>query len=461
MKGREFVMSYSIVRVEKIKGKNNTKGVQKHVQRENERYENRDIEHDKTYLNYDLVNENRIDFNEKIDAIIEQNYNGKRKIRTDAIRHIDGIITSDSEFFENKSSDDIRAFFSDAKDFLDKEYGESNLVYATVHMDEKTPHMHFGAVPLTEDGRLSAREVIGNKKDLTKFQDRFNEHVNNKGHDLERGISKHKTDAQHKHAEKYKNDTKRLKAEKVETKQALSKVKQNGRTELEKLNNAKLELANLQEQVEKLRKDKEEEAFYKTKYKQMTKILEERPSDRFEYEYKKPSIFSKEEEKTGKIIIHPDEFDKIKEQARLGRIMNDRYEFLESGEINRANKKLGVENKELRDENKDLKKTNEKFEKICTGACKAIKHHFGDKVYHTGLKFLDDKVGEKGKLLFRKITTVDEKDVAFYERLDEDKRQKEKQETEKHYNPYTVERNMNLTPRDVTRDKDKGFDLDR
>lgn len=49
------------------------------------------------------------------------------------------------------------------------------MLYATVHLDEKTPHMHFGIVPITQDGRLSAKEVIGNKKALTEFQDRFNE----------------------------------------------------------------------------------------------------------------------------------------------------------------------------------------------------------------------------------------------------------------------------------------------
>lgn len=454
MEGREFIMSYSIVRVEKIKGKNNTKGVQKHVQRENKRYENRDIEHDKTYLNYDLVNKDEVDFNKKIDEIIEQNYNGKRKIRTDAIKHVDGIITSDSEFFENKSSDEIRAFFRDAKEFLDDEYGKNNLIYATVHMDEKTPHMHFGAVPLTEDGRLSAREVVGNKKGLTKFQDRFNEYVNSKGHDLERGVSKHKTDAQHQHTEKYKNDTKRLKAKKDETKQALSDIKKDGRTELEKLKDTKYEVANLQEELERLRKEKEKEEVYKTKYKEMTKVLEERPSDIYKYEYKKPNIFSKEEEKTGRIIIDPDEFDKIKEQARLGRVMNSRYEFLASGEVNKENNRLNSENISLRSENEELKQTNKQFEKICIGACKAIKNNFGDKVYHTGLKFLDDKVGKKGKSLFRKITTIDDKDKAMFEEKDKQKRATHKP-TEYVYE--IKHRHMQKG----NKNKDKGFDLDK
>ncbi len=49
---------------------------------------------------------------------------------------------------------------------LEQEYEKGNLLYATVHLDEKTPHMHYGVVPITTDGRLSAKEVVGNKKPL-------------------------------------------------------------------------------------------------------------------------------------------------------------------------------------------------------------------------------------------------------------------------------------------------------
>lgn len=58
----------------------------------------------------------------------------------------------------------IQSSFEYAKEFLEQEYGKDNLLYATVHMDEKTPHMHYGVVPITDDGRLSAKEVVGNKK---------------------------------------------------------------------------------------------------------------------------------------------------------------------------------------------------------------------------------------------------------------------------------------------------------
>ncbi len=53
-------------------------------------------------------------------------------------------------------------------------------------MDEITPHMHYGVVPITKDGRLSAKEVVGNKKALTEFQDRFNTYINKQGYDLKR-----------------------------------------------------------------------------------------------------------------------------------------------------------------------------------------------------------------------------------------------------------------------------------
>ncbi len=90
-------MSYSIIRVVKVKSKTNTRG----IQRENKNYENIDIDLSKSYLKYDLVNDTKFDFNKKIDEKIEKNYKGKRKIRTDAIKHIDGLITSDNVFLIN------------------------------------------------------------------------------------------------------------------------------------------------------------------------------------------------------------------------------------------------------------------------------------------------------------------------------------------------------------------------
>ena len=64
-------------------------------------------------------------------------------------------------------------------------------------MDEKTPHMHLCFVPLTEDKRLCAKEIVGNKKKLTQWQDRFWEHMVKKYPDLERGESASETGRDH------------------------------------------------------------------------------------------------------------------------------------------------------------------------------------------------------------------------------------------------------------------------
>ena len=60
----------------------------------------------------------------------------QKKIRTDAIKHIDGLITSDNDFFDNQTPEDTKQFLNMLR-VLEQEYGKDNLLYATVHMDEK------------------------------------------------------------------------------------------------------------------------------------------------------------------------------------------------------------------------------------------------------------------------------------------------------------------------------------
>ena len=64
-------------------------------------------------------------------------------------------------------------------------------------MDEKTPHMHLCFVPLTEDGRLSAKDIVGNRKKLTWWQDEFWKHMVKKYPELERGESASETGREH------------------------------------------------------------------------------------------------------------------------------------------------------------------------------------------------------------------------------------------------------------------------
>ena len=328
-------MSYSIIRVSKVKTGTNTTGIQKHVQRENNNYENEDIDHSKTYLNYDLVNANKQNFNNLIDEKIEQNYTGKRKIRTDAIKHIDGLITSDNDFFDNQTPEDTKQFFEYAKEFLEQEYGKDNLLYATVHMDEKTPHMHYGVVPITDDGRLSAKEVVGNKKALTAFQDRFNEYVNQRGYDLDRGQSRQVTNAKHDQVSRYKQKTEYHKQEYERESQKLSHIQQKSSELIEQ-------------------------------YQKSLETLKKPLNVQYEHETEKVGgLFNKEIQETGNVVISQEEFNNFQKQIQAAQTITEDYERIKSGEelkslqeTRKSFLKLYPMYEELEKENKALQEDN-------------------------------------------------------------------------------------------------------
>lgn len=119
------------------------------------------------------------------------------KTRKDSVRFVDTLITASPEFFKGKKRDEVKVFFQTAVDFLSRKIGNDNIFAATVHMDEKTPHMHLCFTPITKDGRLTAKEIIGNRVQLTKWQDDFFAHMVKKFPDLERGESASVTGRRH------------------------------------------------------------------------------------------------------------------------------------------------------------------------------------------------------------------------------------------------------------------------
>ena len=107
------------------------------------------------------------------------------------------MFTATPEFFNGKKLPEIRRYFEAALRFFEQFQSRETIISAVVHMDEKTPHMHLSFVPLTTDGRLSAKEIVGNKKKLTWWQDKFWEHMVQKYPDLERGESASQTGRDH------------------------------------------------------------------------------------------------------------------------------------------------------------------------------------------------------------------------------------------------------------------------
>lgn len=111
------------------------------------------------------------------------------KTRKDSTMFVDTLITASPEFFEGKSRKEIQAYFSEAVAFMERKIGKGNIFSAVVHMDEKTPHLHLCFTPITEDGRLSAKEILGNRASLSKWQDEFHAHMKKAFPVLKRGES--------------------------------------------------------------------------------------------------------------------------------------------------------------------------------------------------------------------------------------------------------------------------------
>jgi len=151
-------MAILVARMVKMKA-GNLHGMQRHNQRETEAHSNKEIDNEKSYLNYDLINQKSINYKDKIHEIIHKQRVSEKAIRKDAVLCDEWIITSQKNFFDGMYPEDIEDFFKVTCDYFKERCGSQNMVYATVHMDETTPHMHLGIVPMV-DGRLSSKEVF-------------------------------------------------------------------------------------------------------------------------------------------------------------------------------------------------------------------------------------------------------------------------------------------------------------
>ena len=184
---------HAILRFEKHKG-NPARPLEAHHERQKDQYaSNPDIDTSRSKYNFHIVKpEGR--YYHFIQSRIEQ---AGCRTRKDSTRFVDTLITASPEFFKGKSPKEIQAFFQRASDFLIGRVGRENIVSAVVHMDEKTPHLHLTFVPLTKDNRLCAKDIIGNRANLTKWQDDFHAYMVEKYPDLERGESASKTGRKH------------------------------------------------------------------------------------------------------------------------------------------------------------------------------------------------------------------------------------------------------------------------
>ena len=128
------------------------------------------------------------------------------RVRKDSVKFVDTLITTSPEFAKAHESE-MPEYFERALGFLKERVGEENIFSAVVHMDERTPHMHLCFVPLTKDKRLSAKEILGNKKNMIRWQDDFYACMAERWPELERGTPAVETRRKHLPPQWYKKVT--------------------------------------------------------------------------------------------------------------------------------------------------------------------------------------------------------------------------------------------------------------
>lgn len=156
------------------KHKNGTRGQQRHNERkEGQKHSNRRIDPTRTKDNVWLTPDDGRTFNERIESILEENYTGKRKVRSTAVKMCEITVQIGGDLAENGTEEEQVEALKQAFEELRETYGEKNIVSAVIHVDETTPHLHFDFVPITKKGGLSAREVVGDRAQMRKTQARF------------------------------------------------------------------------------------------------------------------------------------------------------------------------------------------------------------------------------------------------------------------------------------------------
>ena len=210
---------YAIMRFAKYKGPE-ISNIEAHNERRKEKYaSNPDIDLSRSKQNFHLIEppqRYRAEAERQISA-------AGCRTRKDSVRLVEILFTATPEFFKDKKLPEIRQYFEEALRFFEQYQSSETIISAVVHMDEKTPHMHLSFVPLTEDGRLCAKEILGNRKKMTWWQDQFWEHMVRKYPDLERGESASKTGRDHIPPRVFKEMT-RLSKQKAKIEEVLAGV---------------------------------------------------------------------------------------------------------------------------------------------------------------------------------------------------------------------------------------------
>ena len=229
-------MSYAIFRVEPINKLSDLAQIGSHNKREKKAYKsNPDIDITKTKYNIDLVplsekyikgfynltKEYKLEHDKRMETMRDDRKKTFRQMVDDSNNVVadELLFTSDFDFFKGMSKKQIKKWADTCMEFVynDLGYTKEQILHATLHMDEKTPHIHCVVVPLirkfdkrtnTEKYTISKKRYIKDKAHLSELQDKYYQRLIENGFELERGIKN--SDNEHISIKEFKKITNKL-----------------------------------------------------------------------------------------------------------------------------------------------------------------------------------------------------------------------------------------------------------
>ena len=229
-------MSYAIFRSESINTIKDLGQIGAHNKRDKKAYKsNPDIDISRTKNNmdivplsekysqgfYNLVKDYKKEYEEKQLTTREDRRKPFDKMLDDSNSVVadELLFTSDNDFFKGMSKKEIKKWADTCMEFVyeDLGYTKEQVLHATVHMDEKTPHLHCVVVPLikkfdkrtnTEKYTISKKHYMKSGAYISELQDKYWKRMNDNGFKLERGIKN--SDNEHISIKEFKKITRKL-----------------------------------------------------------------------------------------------------------------------------------------------------------------------------------------------------------------------------------------------------------
>lgn len=345
-------MSYAIVRNEKLT-RDEAKGRYVHNERKTRGHTNKDIDPERTTLNY-YFKKNELSYIKEFDKLRKEK-DLKGHIKSNSIILCEMIFTSDKKFFDDIGEQETKRYFEESYKFICnyKKLGEENIISAVVHLDEGVPHMHLIFTPVVhtkdKDGndidKVCSRDFWKGRDSYRNFQNEFYNYITEKSFKLKRGMHVEETGARNLRIEELKQITNYEK-----TKQVLNKI------------NYELPKVPVLSDIKKVMINRDEKI-----YEKIIKPKDDLINELFIDNTKLRVELSRQVRLVNKAEKYQNEKESILEENRSLR-----------KEINETQHEYTIKTRELESKYKELKEKMEEDYKIET---KKIENKYEDKIY--------------------------------------------------------------------------------